>query len=202
MNNRQFLSGLSGGVSALAIAGAFWLGLGMSAVPTSAGWPVYAVLTAFQVGACGVLFWAAARLRRKSRVRASGLPQFDERLKAETRHIRIIFCWTVVGQMVLIGSAVLWSVLAHAEPRIWPSIGLAVSLHLIPLAWIFHVRAYYVTAGAGSIISIVAFTGLTDPYGLLCLCGGMAAVMWVSAAYLLLNADRIADRALREPWRV
>jgi hypothetical protein len=26
--------------------------------------------------------------------------------------------------------------------------------------------------------------------------------MWVSAVYLLSNADRIADRAMREPWAV
>jgi uncharacterized membrane protein len=60
---------------------------------------------------------------------------------------------------------------------IWQSIGMVVSLHLIPLARIFHVRAYYLMAGAGSIISLVAFTGLTVPYRLACLCGGMAAVM-------------------------
>jgi hypothetical protein len=202
MNDRQFLWGLSGGVSAFAIAGAFWFGLGISAVPTTAGWPVFALLTAFQAGGCAALLWTAVRLRRKSRFRASELRQVDERQRAETRHMMTGFRWTVAGQMILIGFAVLGCVLAHAEPLIWPSIGLVVSLHLIPLARIFHVRAYYLTAGAGSIISLVAFTGLTDPYRLACLCGGMAVVMWVSAVYLLSNADRIADRAMREPWAV
>jgi hypothetical protein len=130
------------------------------------------------------------------------LLQIDDWRKAETRHIRAGFVWTTVGQTVLIGSAVFWCVCAHLEQMIWPSIGLVVSLHLVPLAKIFHVRAYYFTAGAGSIISLVAFSGLTDPYGLIYLGGGMAAVMWVSAAYLLSNADRIAGRALREPWTV
>jgi hypothetical protein len=202
MKERQFLGGLSGGVSVFAIGGAFWFGLGISAVPTNAGWPVFALLTAFQVGGCAALLWAAVRLRRKSGFRASELGQVDEHQRAETRHIMIGFRWTVVGQAVLIGSAVLWCVLAHAEPLIWPSIGLVVSLHLIPLARIFHVRAYYRTAGAGSIISLVAFTRLTDPYRLVCLCAGMAVVMWASAVYLLSNADRIAGRALREPWAV
>jgi hypothetical protein len=202
MKERQFLGGLSGGVSVFAIAGAFWFGLGISAVPTNAAWQIFALLTAFQVGGCAALLWAAVRLRRKSRFTASDPGQVDERQKAETRHIMTGFRWTVAGQAVLIGSAVLWCVLAHAEPQIWPSIGLVVSLHLIPLARIFHVRAYYLTAGAGSIVSLIAFTGLTDPYRLACLCAGMAVVMWVSAVYLLSNADRITNRAMREPWAV
>jgi hypothetical protein len=30
----------------------------------------------------------------------------------------------------------------------------------------------------------------------------MAIVMWVSAGYLLLNADKVAARAAAEPWAV
>ena len=202
MNDRQFLWGLSGGRERIRHCGRLLVRSGNKRGPTNAGWPVFALLTAFQVGGCAALLWAAVRLRRKSRFRASELGQVDERQRAETRHMMTGFLWTVVGQAVLIGFAVLGCVLAHAESLIWPSIGLVVSLHLIPLARIFHVRAYYLTAGAGSIISLIAFTGLTDPYRLACHCGGMAAVMWGSAAYLLLNADRIADRAMRESWAV
>lgn len=76
------------------------------------------------------------------------------------------------------------------------------SLHLIPLARIFHVRAYYVTALAGSIISFVALTGLTGRHKLAILGGGMASVMWLSAVDLLRHADRMAAESMRESWAV
>jgi hypothetical protein len=107
-----------------------------------------------------------------------------------------------LGQALLIGLAVWWCVRANLVDRIWPCIGLVVSLHLVPLARLFHVRAYYVTACAGGIASLVAFTGIVRPYAVAYLGGAMACVMWLSAAYLVWNADRIAFRAVREPWAV
>jgi hypothetical protein len=202
MNERQFLGGLSGGASFLAIGGVFWPSLGISEIAASVGCLVCTLLMVLQVGGGATLVWAAVRLRRRSRLRASDPKQIDGRQKAETRHIMIVFLATVVAQTVLIGSAVYWCVRAHAEPLIWPSIALVVSLHLVPFARIFHVRAYYVTAGAGSIDALAGFTSLTALYPLACLGGGMTAVMWASAAYLLSQADRIAGRALREPWAV
>jgi len=65
-----------------------------------------------------------------------------------------------------------------------------------------HDRAYYATAAAGSIVSIITITGLTGPYAVAFLAAGMATVMWVSAVYLLWNADTIAARALGERWAV
>jgi ABC-type nickel/cobalt efflux system permease component RcnA len=32
--------------------------------------------------------------------------------------------------------------------------------------------------------------------------GGLAAVMWLSATYLVWNADKITTGAVREPWTV
>jgi hypothetical protein len=85
---------------------------------------------------------------------------------------------------------------------IWPWIGLVVSLHLIPLASLFHVRLYYVTAFAGTVISVVAFTGLLSPYQVACLGCGLAAVMWLSATYLVWKANVITIAAVQEPWAV
>lgn len=185
MNERQFLSGLSGGVSFFAIAGAFWLGLGISQLPTmKVGWPVFALATLLQAGGCVGLLWGAVRLRRKSRLRISELMQVEGRRRAEARHILVVFTWTAVIQAVLIGVAVWWCVRTRLEPMIWPLIGLVVSLHLVPLARIFHVRAYYIAAAAGAIISLAGLTIVQDPHRLIFLCIGMTAVMWASARYL------------------
>jgi ABC-type nickel/cobalt efflux system permease component RcnA len=203
MTERQFLWGLSGGVSVFAIAGAFWFGLAFSSVLTPrTEWWVWSLSTGLQVGACAGLLWAGVRLRRRSGFRASELRHRGAPQQGETRHLRVGFAWTTVGQTLLIALGVWWCVRTDRQEMIWPWIGLIVGLHLVPLARLFHVRAYYVSALAGSIISLVSFTGLTNPHNLAYLGGGMAAVMWLSAAYLVWNADRITSDAVREPWAV
>jgi membrane protein implicated in regulation of membrane protease activity len=79
VNEGQFFWGLSNGVIVCAIAGAFWLGLGIGTVATEVGWLVCALSTVLQVGVCAALLWAAVRLRRKSGFRASELRQRDGR---------------------------------------------------------------------------------------------------------------------------
>ena len=202
MNDRQFLWGLSNGVTVFAIAGAFWLGLGIGTVATKVGWLVCALSTALQVGVCAALLWAAVRLRRKSGFRASELRQRDGRRTPETERVLTGLRWTIAGQTALIGVAVWACVHAEVEQMIWPAIALVVSLHLVPLARIFHVRAYHATAAAGSIVSLVAFAMGTRPYAVVSLAGAMAIVMWVSAVYLLGNADKVAARAVGERWTV
>jgi hypothetical protein len=197
---RQVLGGLAGGVWVLAVAGVFWLGLGISALPPGTAWYFFALPSLLQVGAGAGLIWAGVRLRRKARLRCPEPEQGEERERAERRYIAAGFMWATAGQAILIAGAVWWCVHKHSEPLIWPAIGLVVSLHLIPLAKIFHVRTYYVTAAAGSLISLASATGAMDPYSLPCLGGAMAVVLWVSASYLVSNAEGIADRAMREPW--
>ena len=202
MNDRQFLWGLSNGAMMLAVAGAFWVGLGIAMVATRVHWLVSALFTAFQVGGCAALLLASVRLRRKSGFRRSELRRSDGRNHLETRRILAVIRWTVAAQTTLIAFAVWVCVRLHAEQMIWPSMGLVVSLHLVPLGRIFHVRPYYGTGAAGSLVSLASFAKGTDTNGVAYLAAGTAAVMWVSAIYLLWNADRIARRALREPWMV
>ena len=101
---------------------------------------------------------------------------------------------------MLTALAVWLCVHAGAQTRIWPAIALVVSIHLIPLARVFHVREYYATAIAGSVVSILALTGLTGSHGVMFLGVGMAAVMWMSAIYLIRNADTVCARAVGERW--
>jgi len=202
MTNRQFLWGLANGVMVLAIAGAFWLGLGIGMFASQIGGLACAALTAFQVAGCGVLLWGAIRLRRRAGFHRSELRLGDGRARLETRHVVAVIRWTTGLQALATAGAVWWCVRAHADRFIWPSIGMIVSLHLIPLARVFHVRAYYVTAVAGTAVSLVAVAFLPRAYALLGLATGMAAVMWISAAYLLTNAAGVAERALRDEWAV
>jgi hypothetical protein len=74
-------------------------------------------------------------------------------------------------------------------------------LHFAPLGYVFHVRAYYVTALVGAFVSSVALLGMSSQR-LMFLGSGMALVMWISAWYLVRNADQIAMRAVEEPWAV
>jgi len=202
MDDRRFLGGLSGGASFLAVAGAFWLGLGISALAGKAEWWVFAPLTLLQAGSAVGLLWAATRLRRRTRSLFPKQERSDGREKQEVRHILVWFCWTALVQAILIGAAVWWCLHTHEEQMIWPAIGLIVSLHFAPLARIFHVRAYYATACAGIIISLTAFTWVTAAYGLTFLGGALAAVMWISAVYILSRSQAIVHQAIHEKWLV
>jgi hypothetical protein len=75
VNERQFLWGLSNGVTVFAIAGAFWLGLGIGIDAIKIGGLACALFTVLQVGICAALLWAAVRLRRRSGFRGSELRQ-------------------------------------------------------------------------------------------------------------------------------
>jgi len=198
MEKRLFLWGLSNGATMFALAGAFWLGLGIGMIADQVHWLVPAVGTIVQVAGCVALIWAAARLRRRSGFSRSELRHPDPSVKTKWRRVQTLFLWTVVGQAVVIALAVWICVTVNARPMIWPSIGLAVSLHLVPLARLFHVGVYYVTALAGSGVSIVGFMMSNFPYGVVSLGAGLAIVMWLSAWWLLVHADQIAGQAQRE----
>jgi len=124
----------------------------------------------------------------------------DPQQRAVTQRILRAFGWIILVQTFLIGSAIFWCVGAGAKDMIFPSIGLIVSVHFAPLARLFHVRACYTTALAGAIISLSAFTGLTDIPRFAWFGGAMAAGMWLSAWHILRNADQIAAEAVQEQW--
>lgn len=201
MNRRLFLWGLSNGAATLAVAGAFWIGLGIGMVARHVHWAIPAVGTVIQLAGGGWLILAAVRLRRRSRFQRSELRRLDGVAKAQKRHIVKWMRATIVGQTLLTSILVWICVTARAEHLIWASIGVVASLHFAPLGKLFHVRTYYFSAIAGTIVSCVGFAVSETPYGVASLGLGMATVMWASAAHVLFNADRIADQACAEHWR-
>lgn len=201
MNERQVLWGLSGGASALAIAGFFWFGVSFGVITTKWGWWVWGLSTTLQVAISGSILWAAVRLRHRSGFTPGDVGRRGSpRQRWLTRRILSVFGWIVLFQTVLIGSAIWCCIRTGAKDMMWPSIGLIVSVHFAPLARLFHVRAYYATALAGTVISLVAFTGITDIRRLAWFGGAMAAVMWLSGWYIIRNADQITARAVQEKW--
>ena len=190
MDRRLFLWGLSNGATVLALAGAFWIGLGVGMVANLVHWAISAVGTILQVGGGVGLIWAAARLRRRSGFPRSQLRRLEGVALAQKHHIVRGMTWTIAAQTVLIALAVWICVRVRAEHLIWASIGAVVSLHFASLGRLFHVRAYYATAIAGTVICGAGFAVSGTPYGVASLGVAMAVVMWISAAYVLINADR------------
>lgn len=202
MDDLQIRWGLSGGARVLAIAGFFWYGISFGVITNKFGWLAFGISTTCQVAITVSLVWAAAVLRRESGFSLADLRRGSERQRAQTARIGRAFGWTILGQAVLIGTAVWLCVRNGAQDLLWPSIGLITSLHFAPLARVFHVRAYYVTALAGSLISFAALAGLSNAHRLVWFGGGMAAVMWLSAWYVIRHATRIAATAVQETWAV
>jgi len=141
-------------------------------------------------------------LRRASGFSRGDLRRGNEQQRAQTARIFRAFGWTILGQAALISTAVWLCIRSGANELVWPSIGLITSFHFAPLARVFHVRAYYVTAVAGSLISLAAFAGLGAAHWLAWFGGGMSAVMWLSAWYVMRNANQIAAKAAQETWSV
>jgi len=204
MTDRQFRWRLSGGVIVLAIAGFFWFGVSFGVITTRFGWVAWGLSTAFQFAMFAAILRAALRLRRSSGFTRADLKQANEGQRAESRHIAKAFGWTTLAQALLIASAVWWCVRAGRPDLVLLVIGLIVSLHFVPLARVFRVRVYYVTALIGGLISLAAITltGLNENLRLACFGGGMTAVMWLTAGYILWNVDSITQRALRTTWPV
>ena len=200
MNRRLFLWGLSNGAIVLALAGAFWIGLGIGMTAKHVHWTVTAAGTLIQIGGVVVLMWTALRLRRRSGFQRAELRHPEGVTEGQRKHLARGMRWTTLAQTLVVGILVWICVRAGAEHLIWPAIGAAVSLHFAPLGRIFHVRAYYAIAIAGTIISAVAFAVSRAPYGVASFGLAMTIVMWAASAYVLLNADRIADRACAEVW--
>lgn len=198
MEEKQFLWGLSFGISFLGIAGVFWLGLGISTtLKSDSDWHLWLLLTIIQVIALVCSIWAALQLRRQSGFTRKDFRIMDEQKKRENRLIRLKFLFTALVQTILIIAIVEICNIMKKPNHIWILTSLIVSLHFFPLSKIFTVPAYKFTGLFGVIISLIALSGLLKTYTVLLLGSGMSLIMWISAFYIFNNADKITDKAVK-----
>lgn len=192
LRHRQFFWGLSNGVIVLTLATAYWFGL--AAASGSSAWMLpIAVLIGVSLPA---LLFGAIRVRRKAGgFGIADLKRAEGTHREEIRRIRAGFRWTTLAQTAMVSTAVGLAMHYQRQDLVWPGIALAVSLHFIPLGWLFHMRAYYVTALGGSAISLGALLApaalLDAPARAVYLGLGMGASVSITAVYAVLRADRL-----------
>jgi len=184
--------GLSNGVVVLAISAAFWIGLaawtlGATVLPI-------AVVPILVLG--GLLIWQGLRVRRLA-------PGFS---RASLRHApkgssvrRIGIGFNVVGTMQTLSIGVVgftcWKL--NRTDLVWPLIGLVISLHFLPLGWIFKVRPYYVLGVLGTGVSVISLLGFAASTRTVVVGLGLGLLISGCALYLVANAAALADTALR-----
>ena len=193
LSRDQFMWGISNGVIVLSIAGGFWLGLAAWTV----GRPVFVVAVGTILLISGLLIWRGIRLRRQ----AAGFSGASLRYapKGSSIHrINVRFQIVSTGQAVSVAGVGVATWNLHRSDLLWPLIGLVLSLHFLPLAWLFNMRPYYVLGAAGTItasVSLLAFDGgaPTVAVGV-----GLGLAMLGCVAYLLANLTQLTDNALRK----
>ena len=196
MTERQFIWGLSNGVIVLAFAGMYWLSCGVALGPRQSSSFLAAALLTVLAGAFFVMF-QALHLRQKARgFRRSTLCDADRAQQLVNRQIIRSYWAVVVTMSSFCALAGFLGARFHHPELIWPSIGVMVSLHFLPLGRIFHVRAYYATGIVGTAISLITIFGVGAPMRPLILGCGMGIAFWLSALYLVRNADRIVREGL------
>jgi len=191
MSYRQFMWGLSNGVLVLTVAGGFWLGIIGSIVRRPE------ILGPAGVIGLALLLWGFVRLRRKSAgFSLAEMKNGTEEQRSSLRRIRRGFRWAILIETVLCSVAVGSVEYLDRLDLLWPALGIAVSLHFLPLGRLFRVSRYYFTGIAGTVVCLVAMVAFHDPANGLFAAAGMCLNMWGTAAWLLATSDRIAARAI------
>jgi len=195
LEQRQFRWGLSNGVFVLAIAGAVWFSMAASVTESVPGWTWTLTELAILAGV-SLVAWGGVRVRRTaSGFKLSDLAGATAAARARARRIQTGFLRVSLLEGALVGLSFFLCDHFHREDLEWAGLALAVSLHFLPLARLVHVRPYYWTAAAGSVLSVAALVvphaALSANVRTVFVGLGMGAVVWITAAYVALRADRV-----------
>lgn len=184
--------GLSNGVIVLSVSAAFWLGL--------AAWTLGP--SVLLIAAVPILLLGGLLIRRGYRLRrqAPGFSRANLRSAPKGSSIRRIGAgFNIVGtvQTVSIGLVgfICWKL--QRFDLIWPLIGLVISLHFVPLGWVFGVRPYYVLGVLGTVIALTSLLGFSGNAQTVAVGLGLGLAIGGCAAYLIVNAAALTDEALR-----
>jgi hypothetical protein len=192
VSREQFMWGLSNGVAILSVSAAFWFGLAAYTLGPS----VLLIAAAPILVLAGLLIWQGRRLRRL----APGFSRASLRNAPKGSSIRRIGVgFNVVGTMQALSIGVVgficWKV--SRSDLVWPLIGLVISLHFLPLGWIFNVRPYYVLGVLGTAVALASLLGFTASTRTVVVGLGLGLLISGCAIYLVANAAALADAALR-----
>ena len=184
--------GLSNGVAVLSVSAAFWFGLAAYTL----GPPVLLIAAAPILVLGGLLIWQGLRVRRL----APGFSRASLRNAPKGSSIRRIgIGFNVVGtiQTLSIGGVGFTCWKLNRTDLVWPLIGLVISLHFLPLGWIFNVRPYYVLGVLGTAVSLASLLGFTANTRTAVVALGLGLLIGGCALYLVANAAALADSAIR-----
>jgi hypothetical protein len=191
MRRRRSLWGLSLGVMTLSVAGLGWFGYALVHLGQPARWSVL-------LGAFGLLILGSLRLRRKAGgFRRPKLATLEPAQRLEAQAHARQWQWISVGETIGCATAGWGASYFHHPELTWSLIALVVSLHFVALGRVFRTPTYLGTGGFGVCVSLWAILALNGSARYLFLGAGMGAVNWLSAIYILWNADHIADNAVR-----
>ena len=198
MKRRIFLWGLSNGISALSVAGLFWLGLALGPYADRVDWYVDALVMLLVYGSCAACIWGAVLIRRRSGFKREDLKSSNSDLRTGNRKTVIAFLGVVVIQALLVGSAVIVCNHYDKPDLIWSFVALIVSMHFVPLGRIFGVSFYYWVGILGCIAAIGSFA-CPAPYRMMSVGIAMGTLMLASSAYLVWRGDALAPSAEENP---
>jgi hypothetical protein len=146
-----------------------------------------------------LLLWGFVCLRRKSAgFSLAEMKNGTQQQRSWLRQTRRGLMWAMLIETVLCSVAVGSVEYLHRLDLIWPALGIAVSLHFLPLGRLFRVRRYYFTGIAGTAVCLVAMVAFDAPANALFAAVGMCLNMWGTAAWLLATSEQIAVRAIEE----
>jgi hypothetical protein len=210
---RSILNGFSLGILILAVCALIWLsGAIYCAVCARAGLDplgdanrvdIPAVWLMLNLTLSAALIAGSVKVRRLSRrvapicaSQANESSQVNAPMKAYRRRLKRRFLQIAVAEWIGVVAAVWLGSFFRRPDLIWPGASLIVCLHFAPLGSLFRVRAYYFLAAAGSVFCVIALLTpaalMNTAHRLLLVGAGVGSAMWITAAYNILAAHRLA----------
>lgn len=188
MSTVAHVRGRVAGASILTLFGSAWCIIALALWPAHPAWSIPA-------GSAATLVLLALCIIRLSTLR--NIPRVDDPIAADKgKRTGMLFGIIFGAECVLIGICAM--VLARLGLSIWIPVAAAVivGLHFIPLARVFEVPLYYWT-GLLSVLGVLGCSLIRDA-GMRLLGTGltMAAVLWLTAVLLLLQARLAAPRTI------
>jgi hypothetical protein len=197
VKRRRSVWSLSTSAMTLSVAGLWWFGSALWHLGHS-GLPILWLGTTLWLGAFGLLIAFSLRLRRQAEgYRLPKLATLEPAQRLEVQAQKRQWQWISGGQTV--GAAASgWGASCFHHPELtWSLIALVVSLHFLALGRVFRTPTFLGTGGVGACVSLLAILALNGSARFLFLGAGMGTVNWLSAIYLLWNAENLADQAAR-----